>query len=350
MAKQITKIGLNQMELTNNDLFVRKIITQMDIDDKVVVSPTHQAILIKGGRLMETLDSGEYSIFDKKVGFFKSTKLTDLDVELIYMSKTAILKVFWGTNKPIDFRDTQTGIPISIGMSGEFWVKVHNGRKFYEQLVGADREYTLEKLQTHLQGVMLNEIEPAVAKTMREKEISYCQISEYKNLISKNVQPELDHLFIEKFGLHVDMFIISYLTVNEDAKARIERELQNRIAEEKRLRLKLERARDIEETARRINEMKDKELEREIALRRLESEDKEKYLEVCKAIGWDPYASRSSGKTSGGTFCPHCGTPYAPTAKFCNNCGKKLSGKITCSCGEENDITAKFCSGCGKKL
>ncbi len=49
--------------------------------------------------------------------------------------------------------------------------------------------------------------------------------------------------------------------------------------------------------------------------------------------------------------CPNCGTANPAGAKFCNNCGTKLTGTVKCpNCGHENPAGAKFCSNCGTKL
>lgn len=47
--------------------------------------------------------------------------------------------------------------------------------------------------------------------------------------------------------------------------------------------------------------------------------------------------------------CPNCGTEVKPTAKFCSECGSKLSN-LCPGCGAEYQPEAKFCSECGTKL
>ncbi len=49
------------------------------------------------------------------------------------------------------------------------------------------------------------------------------------------------------------------------------------------------------------------------------------------------------------TICPKCGKP-AGTGKFCNNCGAPLSLVKCPKCGTENQAGARFCSECGNKL
>ncbi len=53
-------------------------------------------------------------------------------------------------------------------------------------------------------------------------------------------------------------------------------------------------------------------------------------------------------KNNDGIICPKCHTKNESTAKFCDNCGARLSKE--CTCGEENDPDAKYCRKCGKPL
>ena len=53
--------------------------------------------------------------------------------------------------------------------------------------------------------------------------------------------------------------------------------------------------------------------------------------------------------TQEGIKCPKCGFVNPPGAKFCMNCGAKLTKKCP-KCGYENPPNAKFCLNCGAKL
>ncbi len=49
-------------------------------------------------------------------------------------------------------------------------------------------------------------------------------------------------------------------------------------------------------------------------------------------------------------LCPHCNAETSPSAKFCDNCGQKLTMPVTCAkCGTESERGTKFCPECGLK-
>ncbi len=71
----------------------------------------------------------------------------------------------------------------------------------------------------------------------------------------------------------------------------------------------------------------------------------------------DDYAKLSgnfksnSKQTKDVVYCPDCGTELSASAKFCNNCGRKIGGaKICPECKTENNANAKFCQNCGARI
>ena len=70
MAKEIKIIGLDELELTNDDIFVRKPVNDYSKDDVVIVAETHCAMLLKDGKLQDTLAPGRYPLFELEKKFF----------------------------------------------------------------------------------------------------------------------------------------------------------------------------------------------------------------------------------------------------------------------------------------
>ncbi len=337
MGKKETIITLDDLELTNNDLFVRKSCMDLDKNAQVIVEETHSAILIKDGQIMDTLSAGKYPIFNKT-----DKKISRVDI--VYMSKTARLKAFWGTINKLHLRDLETGLLIELGANGEYEVQIKEPRKFYQVLVGADKNYNLDKLRERLQGTILSEIEPLIAKTMKEDSLNYTDLVERKQEIAKKVLPDLAKLFDREYGLNLYSFIISKAFITEDSILRVETYRLGKQEEEKE-------EKDAKEFVKELERLADKDWERNMALKNLENTNYDKYLEVCKILGWE--TNNKTSNSSSKAFCSECGHAVGPSDKFCSGCGKPVQAKKNgeCpNCKKINASDAKFCSGCGTKL
>lgn len=347
MAKPAVQIiGLNQLELSNDDIFVRKTVDDMDPNAMVVVYETHNAILLKNGRLQETLQAGDYPLFDVKHGLFKDSKVGSLTVDLIYVSKTAEMQVHWGTPTQFTFRDPVTELSVRVGASGEFGVKVEDPRKLYCELIGTKKEFSVQDLRERLKGRLLNEIEPAIAKVMRSERLSYAAFTEHKQEVASGIRPLIAKMFSDSYGLAVTYFIIGNVVIHSEDKQALEQELSRVKALREQEAQEQKQKDDYRWWVAEYERLEDRQFERERLMRELQSADYDKYLDVCKIVGWQ------NGRGGAGKFCTHCGAAYADGAKFCGQCGKPVgtTERKCAACGHVNGANNKFCAQCGKAL
>ena len=202
-------IGLNDTELSNDDIFVRKTLDRARDDSKVVVDETHVAILLKEGIALETLKPGVYPIVNKGTLFQSSEKLSSIKIELFYISKTAEIKILWGTPVLFDVHDPITDSSAKMGASGEIEIRVKNPRQFYLEVVGSSKSFTVDDLKDRIKGKMLAIIEPTIADFIEENNIPLSRVSEEKLVLSKYVEKVLAKMLSREYGLNIDSFIIN---------------------------------------------------------------------------------------------------------------------------------------------
>ncbi|MDE6401555.1 MAG: SPFH domain-containing protein, partial [Clostridiales bacterium] len=149
----------------NTELFCRESADELHASAQVIVPETHTVLLIKDGVVSEALSAGRHDIFDTENGLFRLKKDSDVaTVEFVFISKSAKLPMLWGTASPIRTRDPITGVPVSIGINGELEFRVKTPKQFYLELVGADSEYSVDKLKKRLLTRLVNVVEPIVTE------------------------------------------------------------------------------------------------------------------------------------------------------------------------------------------
>jgi len=356
-------------EGTNEELYCKMSLDDCSLDTKIIVPETHNAVFLKDGILMNVLQSGAYPAFEtEKRGLFAKKTSTSCTVDVIYLSKTARLKVLWGTKQPFKTHDPLTDLVVTVGCGGEFEVQIGNPRKAYLELIGAMKNFSLQELKERLAGRMVVYIEDAIARAMREKEISYDRFSEHKIAIGESIKETVGKIFEDDYGLKLFSFTLARVVISEEDIEAIkqfkeeQKEQQKQLEEEAKQKqlAEEERARqEMDEDKRRREEerLDDKDWERQKWLLELKSKDYEKYLEVVKALGVDPLAGSANGGNTASTkkayaYCPKCGNSLDISDAFCPNCGAPTKEtKATCpKCGKEVASGAKFCSGCGNAL
>ena len=277
MAKDLQVI---KYEGDNTELFKRISADGLEPDARIVVPETHNAIFIKHGILMDTLQSGSYEIFEEK----SKRKCKNVSVEVIYLSKTARLKVMWGTKTRFSFRDPETDVPVKVGAHGEFEVQISNPRKAYMVLIGAEDEYTVQDLKERLATRMLSKVEPAIAGAMRSGGLTFDRMSEHKDEIAQSVLPVLSKMFEEDYGLKMFSFTIASVVISDEDIAAIEEARKN-----------------VSHRAAGICP----------------------YCGAPYSAG-DKFCSACGKPVSAKKACPKCGKLNEGGAKFCSACGEKL--------------------------
>ena len=317
----------------NNVLF-RKIFINEKVDKNtvIIVPDTHNAIIVKDGIALQTLASGRHKIFDNDALYAKDP----YDYEVIFVSKTAKLNLFWGTDTQFDMRDPVTGTSIKLGASGEMEVQISNPRKAYLELIGQDVKFDLESLKKRLQGRLLAEVQYQIANIMKDKNLSYDRLGEVLLPVGNDVLPHIANMFEKDYGLKVFSFTISRVIIEDEDK--------EKIAKAKAMHVKQEIKEAEAANKERLEEIAFK---RNIDLKQLEREDYEKYLEVCKIIGWP-----QNKKEAKASECPNCGVKIQSNVRFCPVCGEEIKiTKIKCPyCGKVITKDDMFCKHCGAKV
>lgn len=347
-----------RFEGTNEDLFWRVYGDVANPDCQIIVPPTHQVVYIKDGVLQDVLEGGMHKVFETvKKGFLGiGRKMDAVAVDLIFMNRTIKFNAHWGTRNPIYARDPITDIPVTIRGNGEFEVGIDNPKKFYLEIVGTEKVFNLDNLRERLQVRLLNEIEPVISKAMHDLFLSYADITMHKKELGQAILPEVNRMFVEDCGLKIYSFTIDVLSAADEEIEIIERE----IAERKR---ELKEKADAKEIAAELERLDDKDWNRNLILRNLESADREKYLEVMKilaasgkskiyvGLGNPEPSSSNYGHGGVGVACPNCGNPVPAGSAFCPTCGAKMGPQkqFCAACGKEMPAGAAFCPHCGHK-
>lgn len=257
---------------TNEKLFTRSVIQDVSPKTTLLVPETHSAIILKDGEMLQTLPKGKYTLGD----LFDVEK--DATLEVIFVSRTAKLKLLWGTPNKITVFDPVLKGSYSLGMSGDFEVQVGDPRKCFLYLVGADEVLTSDALQDRLMSKVVSVVEEELVKFINENKVIYQDIYLHKQEISNLVKPKLSNIFSQDYGINVVSFNIANIIFNEKDISKL--------GSEKKIKLCPKCGAGLNENAR-----------------------------FCTACGFKLESKKE---------CLNCHAQNPPEARYCLMCGQKL--------------------------
>ena len=193
-----------QLDKGDDALFVRKELKPKK-KTMVVVDDNHYAIFIKEGVYHNALSTGKYSVLNKGEKNVSS-------VEFIFLSKTNLIEVKWGTPSRLDM--TQQDEHVKVGVSGTFEVQIGDPRKVYFEFIESDKDFSVEKMQDKLRSRMSSEIQPILAKAVQESNITYSQMAQSCEQLSDIIKPTLFDVLNKDYGLKLCSFTLDAIVVD----------------------------------------------------------------------------------------------------------------------------------------
>lgn len=207
---------------TNEKLFSRIVVSEISPKTTLIVPETHSALIIYNGEMLQTLSKGRYRLAEI-VDFDKNAVV----LEIIFVSKTAKLKLLWGTPNKFTLFDPVLKKTYKIGMSGEFEVQVSDPRKCFLYLVGAESDLTADALQERLMSRLVAEIGDVLSKYVAENNVAYDQIFIERQKIAGIALKRISTIFERDYGIMVFSLNISNVIFDDELIAREEKVCPN---------------------------------------------------------------------------------------------------------------------------
>lgn len=264
---------------SNEKLFSRVTVASV-LKQTLIVPETHNAILVKDGQMLQTLSSGKYLLSD----FVDVKNEGDCSLEVLFMSKTAKLKLLWGTAQKILIFDPVLEQDFHLGLSGDFEVQIGDPRKAYLYLVGVAQDLTADTLQERLQSNVVSVLEEVLVEYVKQNAVPFNQIAVVKKQISQKVLSALSRKLQSEYGIAVFSFNIANIIFDSEERKNLEDSFKAQ---------------------------------------------KQGKSEVCKFCGMPlvegaKFCANCGHKVGGGKVCPNCHAQNTEDAKFCSACGTEL--------------------------
>ena len=357
---------------------------------QLVVHESQEAIFFMNGQALDLFGPGRYTLETQnipKIGKLLNRTTggeTPFHCEVYFINKTEQMNIKWGTDSKVQYIEPTYGFPISIGASGEMSLRAEDSRKLLIKLVGTEDFLGQQKLISFFRAFLMTRVKTYIAQTMKSNSINIFELDENLTLFSDSIHKLLIPDF-EEYGISLERFFVTnVLKPDGDRQYEKFKELHFRqyadIAE-----AKLRQQTDViyaqteaqkviidsqAQATKRAQEGYTYQQERgfDVATEVARNEAVGQFTNLGVGLGTMAGVGGVVAGTVGGAMndalnqtnvsnnqCAKCGAPLPQNAKFCLECGEKITpvvpdGMIVCpECG--NTVAkGKFCLECGYKF
>ena len=313
---------------------------------KLIVRESQQAIFVHKGKICDVFPAGTYNlntdIFPilSKLAGWKYGFQTPISVDVYFVNVKQFTGNKWGTANPIAMRDPEFGM-VRVKGYGSYAFKVDDAAIFLRELFGTNSSFVTRDITDWLKTMLVSALTDAIG----ESRISALDLAgntlEFNQIVSASIQNKF-----KEIGLKLTNLFIENMSVPESVEKAIdERSKLGILGDKTDVMMKVAAAEAMKDAAKNPG-------------------TGGAFVGAGMGIGAGAgigamfaEAMRSSNtptpqsNVSSGRKCSSCGAEVSATAKFCPECGQKLSAKKFCpECGKEVGASSKFCPECGQKL
>ncbi|MDR2697796.1 MAG: SPFH domain-containing protein [Holophagales bacterium] len=391
----------------DNTTFIWKHPTEdFNTGTQLIVHESQEALFYMNGQALDLFGPGRHTLETQNLPLIGKlfSKLTGgqtpFHCQIYFINKTEQMAIKWGTDSRLEYLEPTYNFPIQIGASGEMSLRVENSRKLLVNIVGAEIGITQQSLIQKFRAFLMTRIKNHLATFVKTERINIFEIDEHLLKISQALHRTFAPDFSD-YGVSLERFFVTTIIKPEDDRLYQKfKELHFRqyadVAEAK-LRQQVEVVDQQTQAKRMVIEAEG--LAQKRALEGYTYKD-ERGFDVAERVASNQGVGQMSnlgiglgmmtgiggavGPMVGGVVqnamgptmgsmsnlnapqpaapttrtaaleCNKCHSPLPPNAKFCLECGEKVTlrseNEITCPICGKTVAKGKFCAECGTEL
>ncbi len=339
-----------QQEDSNILVYKFPIETKQQIENgaQLIVRPSQVAILVYEGQLTDVYQSGKHTLQTATMPVTTALKNwrygfdSPFKTDIYFVSTAMHLNNTWGTTSPLLIRDADFGT-VQLRAHGKFSFRVAEPTKLLATALNSTTGVTVEAFIPQLKSTIVSSIKDYLATSQIPVLDVATQFTEFGEEIQKVLQPEFNELALE-----VTKFIIEDVSLPEEVQNAINKRTTIKATGNLDDLMKYETANSIKDFAK--NEGGLAGLGASVAMGASVAGQMSGLFNQNSQQN-TPQNNQNSTQQSGAKFCTNCGEKLSANAKFCGNCGATQSTSKVCgSCKAEVKDNQKFCENCGGQI
>jgi membrane protease subunit (stomatin/prohibitin family) len=311
---------------------------------QLTVRESQVAIFVNEGQLADIFQPGRYELQTSNMPILTALKSwkygfnSPFKADVYFINTRQFLDCKWGTSNPVMMRDSEFGV-IRLRAFGNYAFRVTDPEAFLKECFGTASTYTVSDIENQIKRNVVSSLSDAIAESKipaLDLAANYDELSTY---CIQMVNPKVANL-----GVQLSSFVIENISLPEEVEKAMDRRTSMGVVGDLNKYTQFQAAESMREAAQNGGGFAGAGVGMGAGMAMGQMFNQAMSANMQQSQAQAP-AQQSAG------FCPSCGNPLTPGAKFCANCGQKLNAAPVCpGCGQPVEPGAKFCANCGTKL
>ena len=212
----------------DNETFVWKHpIEDFNFGSQLIVHESQEAIFFRDGQALDLFGAGRYTLQTQQLPLLEKIYKLPTDTEGTFHSEVYFINlatqmgVKWGTDSKVRMFDPASHLPIEIGASGEFNIRVTDSRKLLLKVVGTTGGLGQEQLlgigngKGFFRSMVMTQVKSYLAQTIKENAIDILEIDEHLMALSGTLCERINAA-LDEYGLTMPEFYVSRIVTPDD--------------------------------------------------------------------------------------------------------------------------------------
>ncbi len=295
------------------------------LGSQLVVRENQSAVFVRDGKALDAFGPGRHTLSTNNIPLLGGLigaafgGKSPFTAEVFFVSTREFTGLKWGTPQPMTFKDTQLGM-VRLRAFGTFSIRVTNPTLFVNYIVGTRGGYSIANIEDFLRSIIINNFNDILG----ELTTTLTDIPGMMVELATTARASLTDDF-DRIGLQIVTFQVEAITPPDDVTKLIDQRSGMGAIGDMGAFTQFQAAQAMRDAAQ--NQGGGGTAATGVGLGAGMAMGQAMADAMKQSQGNQSQASGAagSGAQGQGNFCPNCGTPVTPGAKFCSNCGYKLS-------------------------
>lgn len=291
------------------------------LGSQLVVRESQRAVFARDGKALDVFGPGRHTLSTNNIPLLTGLigipfgGRSPFRAEVYFVSMREFTNLKWGTEQPAVYRDSELGM-VRLRAFGTYSMRVSDPQLFVNQVVGARGSYSTGDIEDFLRSVILTEFNDILGSV----QTSILDIQSLTGEIATTTRNALSSDF-GRLGLELTTFQISAITPPEEVQRRIDERSGMGALGNMQEYMQFKTAQAIGDAAQNQGTAGDATaagvgIGAGLGLGQAMAQSMRDAMNQPPAQPAAPAATKQ---------CPNCQAMNAADAKFCSNCGTKLS-------------------------